>query len=804
MKTRVSISLLGMSSLMALAAPALAQTAPAPVAPAAPVEAAPEQPAAGDIVVTAQKRSERLVAVPIAVTAVSNQTLSNLQINDTASLTRAVPSLSYQAGNGPGNASLRIRGVGTQLFSYGVEAAVAVVVDGVVAPRQVQGFADLADLERVEVLRGPQGTLFGKNATAGVINIVTEAPTNHLTGHFDATIAEKGEYRAKGSISGPLTDNLKGRISGYYNDVGGYIYNAATGKMENGSKTWGVRGKLEWDATDALKVKLLADISKADADCCSRVPVQITTPGMQTLLGGINASPTNRTVSNDDNSFYRTSTGIVSLQGDYDLGFATVTSITAFQRFTDQDQFEPDQIASNPNIYVGSFPYSQWNDNYNHVAYSNWSQELRIGSNGSSDLTYVAGVFYNHLDLNRYQSRRRLTCSAGASIGAVCSGTQQAQSAGMQGFYTGDNIAGFGQIDWRALGKLHIIAGLREQYEKQSVTGSNYGALSATDVTFPGSVISSGTTHRSGSALTGKAGLRYEFNRNLQAYGSYTRGYKAFALDVDIGTNFATQTGIAPEHVNAYELGLKWQAPGGVFDVNTALFRSDFTNLQVQALVTDVASGTFNTVLANAGKSRSQGFEVEANFHPDRHFSLAANFTYLDATIDVPGQTCPIQMQTGLATYTSNFPTNTCYMKQTTTNGVTSTSGAIIDVVGGQLPATPKYRVGFTPRWEHDLGNLTASIQMPINYQSATELSLNQDPLLRQGAYTLVDLTLGLTGPDKRWNVSFFIRNLFNQNYYTQLNHGTILATTTNATDLWANVNKDSQRYVGGTIGYRF
>lgn len=801
MKTQVSAHLVSVLAL-AIATPALAQGTPA--ADAAPAAEPVATPAAGDIVVTAQKRSERLVSVPIAVTAVSNATLNNLQVNDTASLTRAVPSLSFQAGNNPGNNSFRIRGVGTQLFSFGVESAVAVVVDGVVAPRQAQGFADLADLERVEVLRGPQGTLFGKNATAGVINIVTEAPTNHLTGHVDATIAEKGEYRVKGSISGPLTETLKGRISGYYNDVGGFIYNANTGKNTNGYKSWGVRGKLEWEAAPNLTFKLLGDFSKNNADCCSRVPVQITTPAMNTLLNGITASPTNRTVSNDDATYYRTSTNVVSLQGDLDLGFATVTSISAFQRFVQNDQFEPDQIASDPNRYVGAFPYSQWNTNRSRTAYNNYSQELRIGSNGASDFTYVAGVFYNHLDLDRSLARRRLTCSAGASVGAACSGTSVAQSSGFAGTYTGDNIAGFGQIDWRAVGKLHVIAGLREQYEKQSVTGSNYGPLVAGDVIFPGSVVTSGTTRRSGSALTGKAGLRYEFTRNLQAYGSYTRGYKAFALDIDIGTDFRNQTGIAPEHVNAYELGLKWQAPGGVFDINTALFRSDFTNLQVQALVTDVATGTFNTVLANAGKSRSQGFEVEANFRPDRHFSLAANFTLLDATIDVPGQSCPIQSQTGVATYSANFPTNTCYQKQTTTNGVTSTSSAIIDVVGGQLPATPRYRVGFTPRWTHEFGNLTGSVMMPINYQSATELALNQDPLLRQKAYTLVDLTLGLAGPGNRWNVSFFIRNLFNQNYYSQLSHGTLLANTTNATDLWANVNKDSRRYVGGTIGYRF
>ncbi|HWU03564.1 MAG TPA: TonB-dependent receptor [Novosphingobium sp.] len=798
-------TLLAMASVMAMAtaaAPALAQSAAPAEAPSAPADTA--TPAPGEIVVTAQKRTERLVSVPLAVTAVTGSSLANQQINDTASLTRAVPSLSYQAGNNPGNNSFRIRGVGTQLFSFGVESAVAVVVDGVVAPRQAQGFADLADLQRVEVLRGPQGTLFGKNATAGVINITTEAPTKTLSGHIDATIAEKGEYRVNGSISGPLTDNLRGRISGYYNDVGGFIYNAATGRDTNGSKSWGVRGKLEWDAAPNLKMRLLADFSKNNADCCSRVPVQITTPAMQTLLGSIKASPTNRTVSNDDASYFRTNTNIVSLQGDLDLGAATITSITAFQRFIESDQFEPDQIASNPLRYVGSFPYAQWNDNRSRTAYNNWSQELRVASNGNRDLTYVAGVFYNHIDLDRSLYRRRLTCSAGDSIGGACTGTSVGQSAAFSGNFAGDSISAFGQADWRITGGLHALVGLREQYEAQRVTGSVYGAQLTGDALFPGTVVNSGTRSRSGWGFTGKAGLRYEFNRNLQAYATYTRGYKAFALDIDISTNFATQSGVNPETVNAYEAGLKWVAPGGILDINTAVFRSDFRNLQVQALITDVASGTFNTVLANAGKSRSQGFEVEANLRPARGLSIAANVTYLDATIDVPGQSCPIQMQTGVATYSSNFPTNACYIRSTTVNGTTTTSSAILDVVGGRLPATPRWRLGLTPRYEYDFGQLTAFGQFSVNYQTSQVFALNQDPLLVQKAYAMVDASIGLRSSDSRWKVTFFVRNLFNQNYYSQLNHGTVLATAANGTDLWANVNKDSQRYVGGTLGYRF
>ena len=777
---------------------------------AAPAEAAQETPAApaaeatpeGEIIVTANKRSERLVEVPVAVTAVSADTLSSAQINDTASLTRAVPSLQFQQGNNPGNSGFRIRGVGTQLFSLGVESAVAVVVDGVVAPRQAQGFSDLADLERVEVLRGPQGTLFGKNATAGVINIITARPSKTFTGNVEATVAEHDEYRVKGSVSGPISDTLRARVSGFYNHIGGFIYNAAKDKMVNGNESWGARGKLEWDAASNLTFLLTGDYRENNADCCSRVPVSIVNPAMKTLLGpAVVARPENRTISNDDMSYYRTKSSVVSLQGDWDLGAATLTSITAWQYYRQNDQFEPDQIASDPVRYVGTFPYSQWNNNSSHLGYNNYSQELRLGSNGSRDFTYVVGAFYNHLDLDRSLNRRRQRCAAG-TLGQPCTVTS-ADSSGFNGNFKSDNYALFGQVDWRIAGGLHVIGGLRGQYEKQTVGGRVYGPLVTGDALFPGITLNSGTRSRDDSAITGKAGLRYEFNRNLQVYGSYTRGYKAFALDIDASTNFATQTGIAPEHVNAYELGAKWIAPGGKFDINAALFRSDFTNLQIQALVSDPAAGTFLTVLGNAGKSRSQGFEVEANFHPSSELSIAANFTLVDATIDVPGQSCPLQTAS-TGTYSSNFPVNQCYVRSTTVNGVTTLSSAIIDVVGGNLPATPRYRVGVSPRYEHDFGSVAAFAQFSLNYQSKTGFALNQDPLLTQKGYAIVDASVGIHTSDDRYGLTVFVRNLFDQTYYTQLNHGTILANAANPYDLWANVSKDADRYFGATFSARF
>lgn len=313
-----------------------------------------------EIVVTAQKRSERLIEVPIAVTAVTSDTLDAMQINDSASLVRAVPSLTYQQGNNPNNSSFRVRGVGAQLFGQGTESAVAVVIDGVAAARAAQGFTDLADLERVEVLRGPQGTLFGKNATAGVLNIVTARPSHSFGGKMDVTIAEKDEYRVKGTLTGGLTDTIAARVSGFYNDVGGHIRNIATGNDVNGYKSWGVRGKLSWEPTPELSMLLTAEYRENEANCCSRVPVSIKTPAMQTLLGSIVASSDNREVSNDEASFSDSNLKLASLQVDYDFGPVTLTSITAWQGWSTQDQFEPDQIASDPVVYVGPSAYSAW------------------------------------------------------------------------------------------------------------------------------------------------------------------------------------------------------------------------------------------------------------------------------------------------------------------------------------------------------------------------------------------------------------------------------------------------------------
>ena len=209
------------------------------------------------------------------MTALGAERLAALQIESSTALVRAVPSLSFQPN---GTSSFRIRGVGTALLSQGVEPAVALVVDGVVARRGAQGLIDLADIERIEVLRGPQGTLFGKNATAGVINIVTEAPTRQFGGKFDLTVAEGDELRAKASVSGPLGDGVTARLGGFSTRVGGLLKNLNNGSRQYGIESYGMRGKVRWAPSERVDVNFTGDYKRVDTNCCSLAYVQVASP----------------------------------------------------------------------------------------------------------------------------------------------------------------------------------------------------------------------------------------------------------------------------------------------------------------------------------------------------------------------------------------------------------------------------------------------------------------------------------------------------------------------------------------------
>nr|WP_214648312.1 TonB-dependent receptor [Novosphingobium aerophilum] len=776
-----------------------------PTSGAAAQEAAPES--AGEIIVTAQKRQERLQDVPLAVTAVTGQALENRQINDTSSLVAVVPSLTFQQGNNPTNTSFRIRGVGTSLFSQGVEPSVSVVVDGVVAARQAQNFSDFADIERVEVLRGPQGTLFGKNATAGVINVVTARPSSELQARGTLTIAEMNEYRASGTVSGPITEGLKARVTGYFNSVGGFQNNIATGKKDGGFESWGVRGKLEWDATDNLTFLASAEYRKNDANCCQQVLVRAVNPLRSQVNGGALIAPDTNQVWNNSQTYANSDQKTYSLEGDLDLGWAKLTSITAYQDFKLTNNFEVDRLGATVPIFITASANALFDLNQGFTGTKQFSQELRLDSAGSGPFTYTVGGFYSNLNLDRTFQRRRATCVAGVFGQPCATANIRYGSFSAASKLKNEHIAAFGQAELSVVDKLKVLAGLRVQHESISVTGSQLGVLVAGDASF-GTINPSGTQRASDDAVTGKAGLKYEFSRRAQVYASYTRGYKGQGIDTEPTANFSNNPVIQPERVNAYEVGFKGSTSDGSLSVAAAAFLADYTNLQVQANRGDPTNGVIAFQPTNAGSSRTKGVEIEATLRPSRHFSVGAAVTYQKATLDVDGLNCPTQFQPTATTVSIGGvrPVNACYKYQfTAPNGSVGTSGLIQDIRGGQLPVSPEWRINFSPRWEGPVtSSLNGFVQVDLSYQSDVQFAIEQDPLQTQDGYALVDASIGLSAPDSRYTLTVFVKNLFNQNFYTTTSSAALINTNLSVVDVYAFRPKNADRYFGASFGFRF
>ena len=253
-----------------------------------------------EVIVTAQRREERLQNVPVAVTVVSGDQLSQRQTFSSEQLVQAVPSLTFRKGTTNVNSALNIRGIGTISFSAGAEPAVSTVVDGVVLARSGQAFFDFFDVERIEVLRGPQGTLFGKYASAGVVSIVTKRPSATPTGFVEGSYFEGNEIRVRGGVSGPLSDTVRGGLTAVYGKYDGNTKNVFNGEDVNGYERFGVRAKVEWTPSDNLTVTGIADWVNA-VDNASADIIGFVTPGNAILgqLGTVKTGEGNKQISND-------------------------------------------------------------------------------------------------------------------------------------------------------------------------------------------------------------------------------------------------------------------------------------------------------------------------------------------------------------------------------------------------------------------------------------------------------------------------------------------------------------------------
>ncbi|MES2054732.1 MAG: TonB-dependent receptor [Pseudomonadota bacterium] len=775
--------LLGAAGSALMSAPAFAQdvapvqAAPAATPPAKSESATMQDDGAQDIVVTAQRREESAQKIPVAVAVVGGVALERSNAVDVSDMAKLVPSVTFSAGNELRNNSIRVRGVGTDVFSTGVEASVSTVVDGVVLQRPGSAFSDLGDIDRIEVLRGPQGTLFGKNSSAGVINVITKAPNfDRFEGNAAALVAEDNEYRLNGAVSGPLGTQAAFRVAGFYRTQDGISRNHFDGKDINGQEAWGIRAKLAVRPSETLSLLLQADYSRLNANCCA-LPLRIASNNPRALPTGTNVGPDNRDVNNDVNPYVKQKNYGASLTADLELGAFTLTSISAYREFENLSDVDLDDTQAR-------FVPSNFNIERSHTT----TQELRLTSPKSDTFDYVVGLYYFGGYAYNFLDRRGLNIGAVATInpdGTIVP-TVPGDQARLSGFSVVDvtNVSAFGQANLHLGDKLTLTGGLRYLDEKQRlnfyrpVSGFFNGANAA--VTNP--ALGPVSKRYGDNALIGKASVTYEVTNDITTYVSYSTGYKSEGIAATLGLTAAQfAAGAAPAETSAlWEAGLKTQFFDRRLLFNLTGFRTRFKNYQGQ--VYNPAAGL--VVLTSVGGLKIDGFEVEAQARPVRGLSFNGGVTYLKAEF-------------------YDAPNGPCYAGQTVAQGCApNAQGANVQSLNGKpFINAPKWRYTISGRYELPDASVRPFIQGDWRWQSQTLFDLAQNPLQRQSSYGVFDASIGAIFGDGRFDVSVFAKNLFDKHYVGNI---TAVSTAGGANAYAQQLPRDFDRYFGASFRARF
>lgn len=766
-----AILMAGAASLaLLISTPALAQSANS-----APAAATGDD--SGEIIVTAQKRSERLQDVPLAVTVVGGDVLAATGKVSLEGAQYLVPSLNFLKSGTTLNQSLFLRGVGTANFSIAGEPSVSTVLDGVVFSRAGEAFSDLLDIERIEVLRGPQGTLFGKNASAGVINIVSKRPTREFSGYGELGFFTDSEYRARGAINVPLAENVWSRLSGYYSNYDGNIRNVTTNSLVNGWEHYGGRLQIEAEPTSNLSLMFIADYHRNNDDCCAEVigtPPIIGATGLPTTNVSTLALPTplgdaTRQVAQNLITATRETGYGFSLQGDYTVGQHVITSITSYRNWRNTEIRDGDFL---PSAFIGFNQLHDFGPQTGHTV----TQEIRLTSPGKQFFDYVIGGFYSNAVSERSFTRdvTRCTAAPGATIPAgsltPCSSPLAAPSTFPSGTAvfgsTFDNIAIFGQGTLNVASWVRLIGGVRYTSDNLDVFHSrvsrNLDMVAGVPVgtagiqpNFDQGVFDSPgvngvvtatngvrfTARTNATNVSGKAGFQADLTDNNIAYFTYSRGYKGPAFNVFFNLTKNGTNVIAPETSNAYEVGLKNTFLDGRLIINIAGFHATYNNFQANN--PDLVAGVVVTRFTNAGRVSTRGVEVDASFRPIPDLNFSGGIAYTDAKVDgfrpVPG-------------------------------------GASIP------PGTP---LGFAPKWK---GNLSVDYRIRTggmadvylgaqgSFQSSQLSLFAADAVQRRlgtiDAYGLVNLTAAIATNDDKYRLTFQVRNLFDQSFAAAITNG--------------------------------
>jgi iron complex outermembrane recepter protein len=737
-----------------------------------------------EIVVTSQRVEQNLQDVPISVSALTDRQLEASGAINLEDLNQLVPSINYRKGTTNANSAVFLRGVGTISFSIAAEPSVSTVVDGVVLSRSGQAFADLYDIERIEVLRGPQGTLFGKNASAGVVSLVTKGGTDEFEGQINLGLWEESEYRAKGSVSGPLTDTLSARLTGFYGSFDGHITNIFNGGDErvNGYERWGSRLVFDFDPTETASFRLAADFARADDDCCAEITGVSRGAVLDAELGFLTARGEDQRVINHNLvTTTEDTTWGASLQGDFDLSGHTLTMIGAYRNWENVEVREGDFL---PRAIVGT---AQLHDR-GLVETDQYSLEVRLASPQDQTVSYVIGAFAWHSDNVQFFRRSDITC-ASSTLPVAPSGATPCNLADPVNtiFPTANSISDvnqrnyalFGNATWNMTDRFRLIGGLRltqddVNFVHERAPGINLatglpatgpGILAApagglTTATPPGDGTNFSTGETSNVNLSGRVIAQYDVNDDINSYISYSRGYKGPAFNVFF--NHTAPNNAVPidaETSNSYEAGLKSRLFDDRLQLNASGFYAVYDGFQANNFI--IVGGALVSSLTNAGKVSTAGFEVDTVFAPTDWWTITGGVAYTDAKV-----------------------------KAFNPNPIT---GVPSSFNGTQLPLAPKWTTSVVSEW-------TAPFIMGTQAHLRGAWSYRDDQFSELGSvgpidqYSLIDLSLGFSDEDDKYRLTFHVNNLLDDSY--------VALNTSNGQRL--HIPRDASRYIGVTFRANF
>lgn len=728
-----------------------------------PVFAA-ETPVLDEIVVTAQKRVQKLEDVPISLTALNGTKLEETGITSTAGISDYTPSFNMtQTGIGT---NIAIRGISSGV-NQGFEQSAAMFVDGIHYGRAQLARAPFLDIERIEILRGPQSILFGKNSTAGAISVINAKPGSEhmakLSLSYDPDLEDK---EARLVLSGPISETLGGRMAILSRDSGGFIENTTLDRNESADKDQVVRATLEWKPSDTWDITLKLEDGSFDSDGRNiEVIKPVTNPALnatndpnpyKTILSFLTAgnyqldtTQDGKRQSNGDYSYNDTSN--VTLNAEHDIGDLTLTSVTGYNAYTYSELCDCD--------FTGAPGFNIFSDE----KYRQVSQELRLASGADQTVSWLAGVFYQGSNIKFHDKVYVPTNSVIAT--AV---SPLLRGASTQRDFNQDTslYAAFGQATWNITDSNRLILGGRYSSETKEADRAQYHVLPN------GGVLPTGTVNdpynklwvgfrvdphsikgdRSESGFDPQIIFQQDLNQTDRLYASYTTGFKSGGYDVRANSAPTALGGLFSgddtngswefnkENVKNYELGGKFLF-GGSAEVNIALFRADFTDMQ-----TSQFDGSLSFNVTNAGEARTQGVEIDSRWAVTDNLLVRGGVSFLDFEY-------------------LKFPNGQCAF------GQAPNSGLSCDQTGKAREFVPDYQGNIGFDYDFNFANgwkLTNTLDLVFNAGYYTTPSL--DERMQQPSFNKINARIALVSPEETWTIALVGKNLTDESVITYAN----------------------------------